>query len=154
MGRMKNTDAASIVKLKIEKMGLTIEELARQKVEAMQGNYLRMQDSAAYRLQAANERSKVHSFKDVIFRLKERARNPVANPSRMDPLNSYNLEAVQKELEEAQERSKEFEQTANQYQQDAERYNREVVGFDERLMKLNREGLLREAEEITPDGPA
>lgn len=151
MPRMKSATTPS-VHIKIERMGLTVGELAMLKVEAMQGHSLKQQDAQAYQLQAANERTKGQQFVVVLQQLKDRKRNPPAKVSRMDPLSEYDVDKVKDELEMIKARAQNFSDLSAKYQREAEQHMRDVVSIDVRLEKLRGSGLDREAEDITAHG--
>lgn len=154
MGRM-GVGAGPVGRLKIERMGLTDSELAHLKVESMQNAMLRQQDAAAYKIQAASERTKGRELVITIHGFKEywKKRPPKDKRSRMEPYESYDLGMCEEELKVVKQRAQDFEMRSAEYQADAERHARETAELDERLRKLQREGKSREAEEILPNGP-
>ncbi len=149
MGRMKPvTGVGRVVSYKVEKMGLTDEQLARRLAEAMHHETLRRQDAAGFKTAAAMERVKGREMNGILIQLRERKRNPPVRVRRMDALADYDFGKCEDELALIKDRGKDFERMAAEYGADADKAARAATGYQLRIVKLRTQGKLREAEEI------
>lgn len=144
MNRMSNPHADMGVGLG-RIIGLKVEEhrpeddpgwLAIRLAEALHGASLSRRDAQAFKHSVLSERQKALQIQNIIFQLEERERAKAPpRPSRMDPLNTYDLDTCKEELRQIKERNVEFNEKASQHMADAERFEREA----NRYQKLIRE---------------
>lgn len=122
------TDAVSpggIIGLKIEKHRQEDDPswLAIQLAEQLHGASLAEGDAQSFGTSALSERQKALQLQHIIFQLEEREKHGTpAAVSRMDPLNTYDLEMCKTELSDIKARAIEFDQKANELSAQAKKY--------------------------------
>lgn len=124
------------------------ERLATKLAEAYNNMALFERQAIDYRRQAADERRKGADIQGVIVRLKE-WRKQLAKDlengierkiSRMEPMMSYDLEALQKELEMYKENSIKFHKMSDDFQSKADQARRDTVMLQLDIKKANSKG--------------
>jgi hypothetical protein len=126
-------------------IGLKVEEhrpeddpgwLAIRLAEALHQVALSQRDASSFQNNVLSERQKALQIQQVIFELEERKRAKAPRrPSRMDPLNTYDLDTCKEELRQIKARNVEFNDKANECLADVKRFQREA----DRYQKLIRE---------------
>lgn len=79
----------------------TVEELAFQLAEAMQGAIVCQRDAEAFGNQMQIENRKIAELEFVIRQVEAFHKNPPSEVSRMEPLMSYDIEKLREEIQEA-----------------------------------------------------
>lgn len=111
--------------------------LAIRLAEIINGIGVLYGDVQTFKTQATSERAKAANLRNVIFELKERKKNPPKKVSRMDPYNTYDLEACEKEMKLYKDRAIEMDQTAADQTKKREELQVEMVDVQSRIRRGN-----------------
>lgn len=99
----------------------------------------KQKDYESFSAGAFAERKKALNLQDVIFKLKERQKNPPKKVSRMDPLNFYELETCEEELKTYMDRAKEMQEKADMYANEAQKHRNESQKIQIKIRRLRTE---------------
>jgi hypothetical protein len=113
------------------------ERLAVRLAEIINGIGNFYAEADAFKRQGTSERSKAAGLRNVIFELKERKKNPPAKVSRMDPYNTYDLEACEAELQGYKDRSVEMDSLAAQQLEKRDKLQLEMIDVQSRIRRGN-----------------
>jgi hypothetical protein len=128
-------------------IGLKVEEyrqsedpgwLAIRMAEAMNGQSQHNQDADSLRSAVLAERQKALQLQAVIFQLEERKRSGAPpSTSRMDPLNTYDLDTCREELMGLKKRAQELQEQVNEHVVESERCKHESNRLQRKIRELN-----------------
>lgn len=94
-----------IIGLKVETHPkFTLEELASQLADYLQGSVDAQNDVLAYQEQIRTERRKIQNDKILVDQIKTFRSNPPKKISRMEPMMQYDLKAIEDEIALAEQR--------------------------------------------------
>lgn len=89
----------------------TVEQLAMQLAEALQGAFNSKKDAMSFTEQMQVEGRKIADLEFTVRQVEHHLKNPPKEKtSRMDPLDTYDLGAIQDQIQEAKERRKDWAQ--------------------------------------------
>ena len=113
----------------------TVEELAVQLAESLQGSMDSQNDARVYQEQIRTEKRKIVDEGALVARIQDWRSNPPSRVSRMEPMMQYNLDMMKYEIEIASTRIEEWkeliatsEAKTKQCQQDTIRLQKEIAG--------------------------
>lgn len=86
-------------------------DLAIYLAEALQGVQNAERDAAAYLSEMQTENQKLIQLTFTLDQVKRYQKNPPPNPSRMDPMLSYDLDAIEDQIQECRNRVQRWTQT-------------------------------------------
>lgn len=140
MSRMKDPNYSNIIRFKIEE---DVPEnspnvLAIKLAEALDSAAKFQLDGETYRAAATAELQKAKQLQNVIFQIKERAKNPPQKISRMDPLSHYNLQDCELELSKFKARAVELQQMADDFFQKATENRNESQKLQIKIREANK----------------
>jgi len=86
---------------------------------------------------AMAERQKAMQIQNVIFQLKEQEVGGIKSTSRMDPLNTYDLDMCKEQLDNLKESALEFQKIAMDHADKASKARNEAELLQRKIRKLN-----------------
>jgi len=88
----------------------TVEDLAMQLAESLQGSFDAQQDVQTFGAQKEVERTKVAHLEGTLKEVKEFKEHPPEKVSRMDPLATYNVKMLHADIDVANKRLADWEE--------------------------------------------